>query len=125
MDGRKKHLTQGETQVMNILWGLPGQEGFAADIMKQYPNPKPAMTTLLTFLKILKDKGYVSSRKEGRSYLFKAKLDKDVYAGSFLSEVKDTLFGGSFTSLVSFFVHNEKLTDKDIEELKDIVKNLE
>ena len=52
----KKQLTKAETQVMNILWSLPESKGYSAEIMEKFPEPKPALTTLLTFLKILKEK---------------------------------------------------------------------
>ena len=48
-----RQLTKSETQVMNILWSLPEQKGFIQDIINQYPDPKPAYTTILTFMKIL------------------------------------------------------------------------
>ena len=48
-----RQLTKAETQVMNILWSLPEQKGFIQDIINQYPDPKPAYTTILTFMKIL------------------------------------------------------------------------
>ena len=60
MKEKKKQLTKAETQVMNILWSLPEQKGFIQDIIDQYPDPKPAYTTILTFMKILTDKGFSS-----------------------------------------------------------------
>ena len=48
----KKILTKAETQVMNILWSLPESKGYSSEIMEKFPGPKPALTTLLTFLKI-------------------------------------------------------------------------
>ena len=56
----KKQLTKAETQVMNVLWSLPEGQGRSAEIMERMPEPKPALTTLLTFLKILKDKGFIT-----------------------------------------------------------------
>ena len=64
----KKQLTKSETQVMKALWELPGSQGYSSEIMASLPEPKPAPTTLLTFLKILKDKGFVSSVKKGKGH---------------------------------------------------------
>ena len=55
----KKQLTKVETQVMNVLWNLQADEVVSAEIMDAFPEPKPAMTTLLTFLKRLTEKGFV------------------------------------------------------------------
>ena len=119
----KKKLTESETQVMNALWSLPGEKGYSSEIMSRMPEPKPALTTLLTFLKILKQKGFVESDKKGKSQLFSALMSKEEYTRVFLHDVKDTFFGGSFTSLVSFYARKEHLSESEIEELIDIIKN--
>ncbi len=119
----KKKLTESETQVMNALWSLPGEKGYSSEIMSRMPEPKPAPTTLLTFLKILKQKGFVESEKMGKSQLFSALMSKEDYTRLFLHDVKDTFFGGSFTSLVSFYARKEHLSESEIEELIDIIKN--
>ena len=33
-----RQLTKAETQVMNILWALPEQQGFIQDIIERYPT---------------------------------------------------------------------------------------
>lgn len=120
-----KQLTKAETQVMNILWSLPGEQGYAVDIMACYEEPKPAMTTLLTFLKILKDKGFVQSVKIGKSQLFSPLVSKREYTSRFLRDVKNTFFGGSFTSLVSFFAQEEHISEEEMQEIMQMMKRKE
>ena len=38
-----------------------------------------------------------------------------------MSEVKDNFFGGSKSSLLKFFVREEKLTEEDVQELLDMI----
>ena len=118
----KKQLTKAETQVMHALWSLPKEGATSAEIMERMPEPKPALTTLLPFLKILKDKGFVTSQKEGRGQRFRAEVSRDAYTRTYMKEVKQTFFGGSFTSLVSFFAKEEKLNDDDISEILRIIE---
>lgn len=118
----KGQLTKAETQVMNVLWSLPEGQGRSAEIMERMPEPKPALTTLLTFLKILKDKGFIIAEKVGKGQLFKALVSREDYTRTYMNEVKQTFFGGSFTSLVSFFAKEEKLTDDDISEMLRIIE---
>ena len=120
----KKQLTKAETQVMNVLWSLPDGQGRSAEIMERMPEPKPALTTLLTFLKILKDKGFVAAEKIGKGLLFKALVSRNDYTRTYMKEVKQTFFGGSVSSLVSFFAKNEELSDEEIQEIKEIIENL-
>ena len=125
MKEKKKQLTKAETQVMNILWSLPEQQGFIQDIIDRYPEPKPAYTTILTFMKILTDKGFVKPEKVGKANRFSPLVSKDDYTYSFISDVKDTFFDGSFTSLVSFFAKKEQYTDEQLAELKELMTKIE
>ena len=118
-----RQLTKAETQVMNALWSLPNRQGRSAEIMERMPEPKPAPTTLLTFLKILKDKGFVESLKIGKAQLFTAKISRDEYVHQYMAEVKRTFLGGSFASFVSIFAKSERLTDAEVDEIVDIIKN--
>ncbi|MBR3067652.1 MAG: BlaI/MecI/CopY family transcriptional regulator [Prevotella sp.] len=120
----KSQLTKAETQVMNALWSLPQGQGRSSEIMEQMPEPKPALTTLLTFLKILKEKGFVATEKLGKGQLFKALVSRNDYTRTYMKEVKNAFFGGSLSSLVSFFVKNEELSQQEIDEISQIVENL-
>lgn len=117
-------MTKAETQVMNVLWSLPDGQGRSGDIMEGMPEPKPALTTLLTFLKILKGKGFVAAEKQGKGQLFKALVSREDYTRSYMNEVKQTFFGGSLTSLVSFFAKEEQLSDKEINEIVSIIEKV-
>ena len=125
MKEKKKQLTKAETQVMNILWSLPEQQGFIQNIIDRYPEPKPAYTTILTFMKILTDKGFVKPERVGKANRFSPLVSKDDYTYSFISDVKDTFFDGSFTSLVSFFAKKEQYTDEELAELKELMTKIE
>ncbi len=119
----KKQLTKSETQVMKALWQLPGAQGYSSEIMSLLPDPKPAPTTLLTFLKILSEKGFVSSVKKGKAHLFTAIIKREEYLRHFMSDVKTSFFGGSLSSMVSFFAQEEHLSDKEISDILDIINH--
>ena len=118
----KKQLTKAETQVMNVLWSLPEGQGRSAEIMEGMPEPKPALTTLLTFLKILKEKGFVTAEKLGKGQLFKALISREDYTRTYMNEVKQTFFGGSYMGFISNLV---KEHDVSIDELKELIRMVE
>ena len=119
---KNKQLTKVETQVMNLLWDLSSDGVTSAEVMKHYPEPKPAMTTLLTFLKRLTEKEFVKTEKQGKFLRFTPLIGREEYTQQYLTEAKNTFFGGSPTSLVSFFVSHEQLNDDEIRELITIIK---
>ena len=121
---QQKTLTKGEMQVMNILWDM--QRGACiAEIQKQYPEPHPAYTTIATFLKIMEQKGFVEKRKSGsgKTFVYSPLLTRERYCRLVVDDVKDTFFGGSVKSLVSFFAEEEELSLEDINEILTILQN--
>lgn len=119
---KNKPLTKAEYQIMDVLWNMPGQSGFISEILNAIPYPKPAYTTLATFLKIMKKKGFVDSDMVNKTLRFTPLISRDEYTRYFMNNVKDTYFGGSLVSLVSFFAEKEKLTDEEADELIRLIK---
>lgn len=110
-------LTRAEMQVMGILWNLP-DGGSVHDIVARYAEPRPAYTTVSTFLKILTQKHFVCSRKgQGKRQIFSAAVTREAYTRRVMKEVKDNFFDGSASSLLRFFVQEEQLGEEDIREL--------
>ena len=122
---KQQTLTKSEMQVMNILWDM--QRGACVnDILAQYPEPKPAYTTVATFLKILTQKGFVEHKKgSGKLLIYLPLITKEKYSRQVMEEVKDDFFGNSFRSMFSFFVREEHLTAEEIQELIDQIKEEE
>ena len=115
-------LTKSEMTVMNILWEMP-DGGTVYDVLEKYEEPKPAYTTIATFMKILEKKGYLQAKKLfGRTYTYFPLISKNEYSCRAIQEVKKDLFDGSAKSLLSFFVQNEGLSADDIKELLQLIK---
>ena len=110
----KKTLTKAEMQVMGILWTMP-EGGSVYDVLEHYDEPKPAYTTVATFLKILQNKDFVrSERMQGRQQRFVPIGSKDDYIRKVMEEVKDNFFDGSKLSFVRYFMKEEKISRGDI-----------
>lgn len=119
----RKALTKSEIQVMNILWDMP-EGGSVYDLLEYYDEPKPAYTTVATFLKILQNKEFVRAEKlQGRQQRFIPLVKKEEYTSQVLGEVKDNFFDGSKLSFVRFFMKEEKFSEEELKELIDMVKN--
>ncbi len=114
-------LTKAEIQIMNILWEMP-EGGCVHDIIAQYDDPKPAYTTIATFMKILQNKKFVEYRKEsGKTHIYSPLITKEEYTRQVMDEVKDNFFGGCKSSFLKFFVREEKLTKDEIENLLNMI----
>ena len=117
-------LTKAEMQIMNILWSLPSSKGTINEVLECYGDKKPAYTTVATFMKILLNKGFVSFEKISgtKTLRYYPLITKQEYTKHVLNGVKDDLFGGSFSSLVRFFIKEERISDADLQELIDMIE---
>ena len=118
-----KPLTKAEMDVMNVLWDA--QRAMTVnEIVEGYAEPRPAYTTVATFLKILEAKGYVEHRKKeetGRTFYFSPMLSREKYTRHVVNDVKDTLFGSSAKSFCSFLIQDEELTDEELREILELI----
>lgn len=116
MKGRRL-LTKSETQVMRIVWSLPEKEVFTSQILAQYDDPKPAYTTLATFLKILTNKGFVKSKKVGAMLAYTPCVDQKDYLTELTSYEREDFFGGDITKQVAFLLDSQEMTNEQIDNL--------
>ena len=116
-----KQLTKAEEEIMQILWDL--KEANVAAIIEEMPEPKPAYNTVSTIVRILESKDFVGHRKEGKGYIYLPLLEKETYSNQSMNKLMNNYFNGSFKSMVSFFMKNNKLGAKELEDiLKEINK---
>jgi BlaI family transcriptional regulator, penicillinase repressor len=114
-----KELTKAEEQVMQILWGL--KAGFAKDIRECFKEPKPAITTVSTILRILQEKGFVGYKAYGKAHEYYPLVEKPTYTRLMMKGILLKYFGNSLRQMVSFFSREKGLTVSELEELKKII----
>ena len=86
-------LTKTEFQVMSILWDL-GHASCAWDILDRWEEPKPAYTTVATYLKVLHEKGFVDffkNKGEGKTHQYVAVVTRAEYTRKAMLEMKKDL----------------------------------
>lgn len=114
-----------EFQIMSILWDI-NHSACGWDILNRFDEPKPAYTTIATYLKVLYEKGYVDffkNKGEGKTHMYVAKVTRAEYTRQTMQDMKKNLFDDSLKSMFSFFVTEEKLTEEDISELLRIIRD--
>ena len=112
-DEPDKRLTPLETLIMNVLW----DESPAAvkQVQERLTAVKPmAYNTVLTIMRILRDKGFVVSEREGRSDLYRPVVTREDMGRRSLGEVIDSFFSGSAEALVSQLLDGQSLTDEEL-----------
>lgn len=114
---RSLTLTDGEHRIMEVLWekgsatvgevaeALSGEEG-------------SAYTTVLTMLRIMRDKGYLFCRKGGRAHVYTPRVNREAAARKAAWQLLRKFFAGSPGELVLSFLRDEDLRPEELDELK-------
>jgi BlaI family penicillinase repressor len=115
------YLTNAEEQIMKLLWKL--EKAFIRDILNEFPDPKPAPTTVITLLKRMIDKGFVSYRQCGNSREYYPLVTKSDYFSAHINSLIKDFFNNSTAQFASFFANRTDLSPEELRELRDIVDN--
>ena len=102
---------------MEVLW----KKGSAtvAEVAEEFAGKDgSAYTTILTLMRILRDKGFVESAKDGRAHVFTPTVDRDSAARTAVGQLLQKFFSGSPGELVLSFLRDEELSPKELDELK-------
>jgi BlaI family penicillinase repressor len=114
------HLTSAEENLMKLFWKM--DSFYLKDIMEQHPEPKPHQNTVSTYLKILVEKGYLSTEKEGRIFKYNVLVPFEEYKKFLLKELSLNFFNNSGKEILGFLISENLISQKD---LKDFDINIE
>ena len=115
-------LTTAEHRIMEVIWARGSAT--VADVVEALKG-KDAYTTILTLIRILKAKGYLSRRKEGRAHVFTPTVDRATVARKAAHQLLSKFFAGSPSELVLSFLRDEELTPEELDQIKEKILNAE
>lgn len=115
-----RSLTRAEAEIMKILWQLG--KAFIKDILAQMPEPKPAYTTVATFIRILEKKGVVAHETYGNTHQFYPLISEQEYRKYEVQQLVENYFDNSVSNLVSFFMNDDTLKKSDLAELAAFIE---
>ena len=101
-------LTAAEESLMKLLWQL--DSFYLKDVMEQHAEPKPHQNTVSTYLKILIEKNYLETQKEGRIFKYSVKIAYDDYKKFIINNFIENHFNND-KKLFQDFLTDFKLTE--------------
>lgn len=107
-------LTFTEETIMMVLWSL--ESAYLKDIISAHPEPKPHQNTVSTYLKILQDKKFISTAKEGRIFKYIVEISIEDYKTYVLSEFLVRYFQNSSTDLIQKMIADGLLKITDLKQ---------
>ncbi|AKK74066.1 transcriptional regulator [Chryseobacterium sp. P1-3] len=112
------HLTAAEENFMKLFWKL--NSFYLKDIMEQHPEPKPHQNTVSTYLKILVEKGYLSTTKEGRIFKYSVLVPIEEYKRFLLKELSHHFFNDSGKEVLELLLSEKLITQDDLKGYFDL-----
>lgn len=111
-------LTDREAEFMEVLWeNGPSTVSEVRELLKD----ELAYTTVLTILRNLEAKEYVGHAIEGKAHRYAALVARDVARRSALRHLSAKLFKGSAELLLTHLVSDQKLTDMEIQRMRQLL----
>jgi len=115
-----RHPTELELEILKVLWRegpLTGQgvrEGLA-------PARPLAYTSVMTVLGIMVDKGYASRRKDGASFLYRARVNEKATTRRMLRDLLSRAYDGSVEALMVNLLESSDLNQTEIQKLRRLL----
>jgi len=116
------NISAAEWEVMKICWlkSAPCTANEIVKVLEQSTDWKP--NTIKTLIGRLVKKGALGFKEEGRVYIYNSLVTEQdciqAESKSFLTRV----FGGALKPMLVTFLQEEKLSQEDIEELKQLLE---
>ena len=117
-------ISEAESRVMEVLWRKAPQssEDIVALLLQESDWHEKTIRTLLGRLL---GKGAVRAEKDGRRYLYSPTISREQWRSQESRSLLDRVFGGRLSPLLAHFSQHEKLSAKDVAELRKLLDGIE
>jgi predicted transcriptional regulator len=117
----RKPLTATELEMMNVIWRLGACS--VANVQEALgPERDLAYSSVSTIIRILEQKGFVTSSKVGRGHVYSAAMPKQDYQALSLEHVVKQVFDDTPSLLVQRLLDSKSLTEKELTEIRALLR---
>ena len=115
-------LPDTEFIIMKIVWQY-NNEVTSAEVMKELEGKKDwAITTVLNLMARLVERGFLQTRRAGKSNIYTALISEEVYLEAESKSFLERVHGNSIKSFMAALYGGKNMTQHDIEELKRYIE---
>lgn len=120
---KPERISEAEHAVMEVLWDRGTAS--AADVCEVVCETRDwSLATVKTLLSRLVQKQAIATEPDGRRFLYSPIIAREDYVGGESRRLVDRLFGGRAASLVAHLAETEALTEDDLSEIENLLKEL-
>lgn len=108
--------SERELDILKVLWDLG--EGSVRQVHERLcPDGECAFNTVQTLLRIMEDKGLVTHRAQGRTFIYQPCFSKEQASSRFL----DRVFDGALDQFVLSMLRAEDVSADEMKELQQLI----
>ncbi len=113
-------LTPAQGQIMHIVWELG--EVSASEVRQVLSRSRAvARNTVRTLLERMEEKGWITHREDGRTFLYSAAQPRQATIGQKVREVVETVCGGSAEALVTALLDYRGLSSGELDRIRQML----
>lgn len=125
MGDMSKKLGEAELEIMQVIWdsGKPVASNY---ILKELQGRRKwQLSTLMTSLARLADKGFVSCDRSTGSNLYTSAISENEYKAGASKHFLEKLYNNSIQNMIATLYSNKAIESSDVEELRNFLDKLE
>lgn len=125
MSNDLKKLGEAELEIMQVIWDSENQVTSNYILKELQGRRKWQLSTLMTSLARLSDKGFVNCDRSTGSNLYSSVISENEYKAGASRHFLEKLYNNSIQNMVATLYSNKAIKDSDIEELRNFLDKLE
>ncbi|MDE7340009.1 MAG: BlaI/MecI/CopY family transcriptional regulator [Lachnospiraceae bacterium] len=120
-----KKLGEAELEIMQVIWDSEGPVTSNYILKELQGRRKWQLSTLMTSLARLADKGFVSCDRSSGSNLYTSVISENEYKTGASRRFLEKLYNNSLQNMVATLYNNKAIKSSDVEELRNFLDELE
>jgi BlaI family transcriptional regulator, penicillinase repressor len=115
---------KSELEVARIVWDLGSTT--VRQVLDALPKERELdFKTVQTYLRRLKAKGYLRTRREGRTMIYSPRVHPNRVIGEVVDDLMNRLFGGEVFPLFQHLIEDRGISDTEVRQLRGLLDRLE
>lgn len=117
-------LTAAQREIMEIVWERG--EVTVTEVRNALASKRHvARNTIQTMIVRLEERGWLTHREAGRTFVYSAKRPRTVSLGARVSQMVDRLFAGSPEDMVTALIEYRGLTPNEAKRIREMIHRSE
>jgi predicted transcriptional regulator len=120
---KRPPLPKSELEIARIVWDKG--EATVRQVLEALPEDRGLdFWTVQTYLRRLKAKGYLKTRRQGRADVYTPRVAPDRVIDEVVGDLLDRLFDGEALPLFQHLIQDRGLSDEEIDRLQQTLDDL-